>query len=345
MYSRKRNITKSISFAPIPLRTTYHYFLQISFSSFPVENVEAVGDHQYHVKSFGRTRLVSFETPSCSCEDWNLRALPCKHMFAVFKNVPGCSWESLPEAYRSSPKMTLDIDLGDGEVQSEDLAVPEEVNNSPHDEVVAQLSNPVSNEIPLHRTQQQQCRLEARQARNMLKVIDAQTFVCTDSSALKNLCAQLEKLSEEFAKSLPTDESGLVIQEASSFTLNQHFSARRRLHETYSTAVPDPALQSGHAKRGRPAVERHLRCRVGVSGETERRQFLQAQQREKASTRPGSVTLTALTGSSSIQQAAAPEPARLLHSAGATLYPMPATSVPVFATDGLQQRTRCNTGP
>ncbi|XP_065186511.1 uncharacterized protein LOC135817282 [Sycon ciliatum] len=179
----------------------------------------------------------------------------------------------------------------------------------------------------------------------MLKVIDAQTFVCTDSSALKNLCAQLEKLSEELAKSLPTDESGLVIQEASSFTLNQHFSARRRLHETYSTAVPDPALESGHAKRGRPAVERHLRCRVGVSGETERRQFLQAQQREKASTRPGSVTLTALTGSSSIQQAAAPEPARLLHSAGATLYPMPATSVPVFATDGLQQRTRCNTGP
>ncbi|XP_065196481.1 uncharacterized protein LOC135827972 [Sycon ciliatum] len=243
------------------------------------ENGEAAGDHQYNVKSFGRTRLVCFETPSCSCEDWNLRALPCKHMFAVFKNVPGCSWESLPETYRSSPKMTLDIDLGDGEVHSEDLEVPEQVNNS--HEVGAQLSDPVSNEIPLHRTQQQQNQLSARQARNMLKVIDAQTFVCTDSSALKNLCAQLEKLSEELAKTLPTDESGLVIQEASSFTLNQHFSARRRLHETHSTAVPDPALESGHAKRGRPAVERHLRCRVGVSGETERRQFLQAQQSEK----------------------------------------------------------------
>ena len=72
-------------------------------------------------------------------------------MFAVFRMVPGCSWESLPETYRSSPKITLDIDLGDGEVHSEDLAVAEEVNNSPHDEVGTQLSNPVSNEIPLHR--------------------------------------------------------------------------------------------------------------------------------------------------------------------------------------------------
>ena len=65
---------------------------------------------------------------------------------------------------------------------------------------------------------------------------------------------------------------------ASAFTLVDQYRAKHRL---CTSAIPDPYLDAGHAKRGRPSVEKHLRCHVGVSGETERRQFLQDRQRQQ----------------------------------------------------------------
>ena len=47
----------------------------------------------------------------------------------------------------------------------------------------------------------------------MLKVIEAQTFVCNDATGLSHMVCELQKLSEEFRLSLPTDYSGLVIPE------------------------------------------------------------------------------------------------------------------------------------
>ena len=65
---------------------------------------------------------------------------------------------------------------------------------------------------------------------------------------------------------------------ASAFTLVDQYRSKHRL---CTSAIPDPSLDAGHAKRGRPSVEKHLRCHVGVSGETERRQFLQDRQRQQ----------------------------------------------------------------
>ena len=65
---------------------------------------------------------------------------------------------------------------------------------------------------------------------------------------------------------------------ASAFTLVDQYRAKRRL---CTSAIPDLSLDAGHAKRGRPSVEKHLRCHVSVSGETERRQFLQDRQRQQ----------------------------------------------------------------
>ena len=65
---------------------------------------------------------------------------------------------------------------------------------------------------------------------------------------------------------------------ASAFTLVDQYRAKHRL---CTSAIPDPSLDAGHAKRGRPSVEKHLHCHVGVSGETERRQFLQDRQRQQ----------------------------------------------------------------
>ena len=88
------------------------HFLPVFLSWF-IEDIEASCDNQFSVKSSGRTRIVDLATPSCSCNDWvqQLHGLPCKHMFAVFRNVLGHSWESLPESYRSSAKLSLDVNL------------------------------------------------------------------------------------------------------------------------------------------------------------------------------------------------------------------------------------------
>ena len=53
-------------------------------------------------------------SPSCECEAWQRRRLPCKHFFAIFKHFPVWNWEKLPQNYRNSPYLTLDYHLLNG---------------------------------------------------------------------------------------------------------------------------------------------------------------------------------------------------------------------------------------
>lgn len=46
--------------------------------------------------------------PSCTCPDWIRYHIPCKHMFAVFQNIDGYSWENLPASYLRSPHISCD---------------------------------------------------------------------------------------------------------------------------------------------------------------------------------------------------------------------------------------------
>lgn len=48
------------------------------------------------------------EIPSCTCKDWARWHIPCKHFFAVFREVPNWSWESLPTKYLNSAYLTTD---------------------------------------------------------------------------------------------------------------------------------------------------------------------------------------------------------------------------------------------
>ena len=53
---------------------------------------------------------VKFETPSCQCESWRKSQYPCKHFFAIFNFFDEWSFSCLPEFYRNSVFLTLDID-------------------------------------------------------------------------------------------------------------------------------------------------------------------------------------------------------------------------------------------
>ena len=47
--------------------------------------------------------------PSCECESWKNKMLPCKHMFATFESYPDKNWYSFPDKYKNSPYFQLDI--------------------------------------------------------------------------------------------------------------------------------------------------------------------------------------------------------------------------------------------
>ncbi|XP_048238820.1 uncharacterized protein LOC125372528 [Haliotis rufescens] len=83
-----------------------------------VNMVTEVEGGLYEVKADGTKHtysvfLGSEETksiPSCTCRQFCKVHLPCKHFAAVFRHVPGVSWTSLPNFYRSHPIITVDDD-------------------------------------------------------------------------------------------------------------------------------------------------------------------------------------------------------------------------------------------
>lgn len=78
-------------------------------------NIRSSGDGLFEVKSQTKTTchyVVNFKAPSCSCEDWRQHGLPCKHFFAIFREVPGYSWTALPAQYTLSPRLTLNASHG-----------------------------------------------------------------------------------------------------------------------------------------------------------------------------------------------------------------------------------------
>lgn len=65
--------------------------------------VKTRSGHIYNV-NFG----VSSGSPSCTCKDWVMHRLPCKHFFAIFQLKPTWNWEKLPNTYINSPRMSFD---------------------------------------------------------------------------------------------------------------------------------------------------------------------------------------------------------------------------------------------
>ncbi len=66
------------------------------------------------VKANGDRHTVTFATesdkdmPSCTCKDWVRWQIPCKHFFAIFREVPEWSWQSLPGKYLQSAYISTD---------------------------------------------------------------------------------------------------------------------------------------------------------------------------------------------------------------------------------------------
>ncbi|XP_030605620.1 uncharacterized protein si:dkey-31c13.1 isoform X2 [Archocentrus centrarchus] len=84
-------------------------------SSLSEGHVVQLSDGIFRVKSEtweDRSYELAFGTddslPSCQCDDWRRYKLPCKHFCAVFKTVPGWTWQQLSLKYREHPLLNLD---------------------------------------------------------------------------------------------------------------------------------------------------------------------------------------------------------------------------------------------
>ena len=64
--------------------------------------------------SSGNDHTISFGTntndtmPSCTCRDWIIWNIPCKHFFSVFRFYPLWDWNKLPDSYRDSAYLSTD---------------------------------------------------------------------------------------------------------------------------------------------------------------------------------------------------------------------------------------------
>jgi len=122
---------------------------------------------------------------------------------------------------------------------------------------------------------------QAALARSILKAIEGQTYVCNDLPALKNLVSDLREVHSKLDLSLPRDSQGLVVPDphVTSLLHGRQKIIRKLTAARHSLLKAKQAQLSGVKplplyKRGRPGVKSKLRCRVGVSGEKERKRLL-----------------------------------------------------------------------
>lgn len=81
----------------------------------PVENIQEIGERAFDVHSVDSNNvykvMITNTEPTCTCEDYARHHLPCKHMLAVIMSVPHCSWDTLPNGYKTCPHFSLDQNI------------------------------------------------------------------------------------------------------------------------------------------------------------------------------------------------------------------------------------------
>lgn len=186
----------------------------------PPGNITCMGEKRYSVLSVdsGNKYAVTItdEQPTCSCVDYSRNHLPCKHMLAVFSEVPGCSWNDLPEGYRNSPCFNLDTDIfmqfnvehpesTSYETDEQHLSCsqsPDDVHLSEESEPPATLhkeamAHTESSSRPVH--------IILNEAISGLKEIQSDVYLVNDASDLEDICRQVLELKSYISSKIPTD--------------------------------------------------------------------------------------------------------------------------------------------
>lgn len=98
LYSHAANILESLSSAGSIIAQLDHGYYEIT-----VVNDDTSAKEE-HITSLGNDTVF----PACTCGEWKRNAVPCWHMFTVFKNSAYVKYDSMSALYRSNALFGLD---------------------------------------------------------------------------------------------------------------------------------------------------------------------------------------------------------------------------------------------
>ena len=152
--------------------------------------------------------------PSCECTDFNSTYLPCKHMFALFRNGKA-QWHSLSPLYRENPYLKLDES-----VLSEGVLIAEKIDCGAEESALqAPVAEPYSprNAIPvidtlgdnLDQTIDDTAGLAAARTilKGNIKTLQDMIYLCPKVVPLKRASHTIEEVINELKVHLITEEN------------------------------------------------------------------------------------------------------------------------------------------
>ena len=188
----------------------------------------------FTLKSGDKSYSVNILSGHCSCPYFTKRNIPCKHMFAIFNLLPQqWSWHDLPMCLTNSAYMTLDTGMlllkeeamsGDLEGSSTETQADLDLstfvcgsdakNELPSDVSTSEIhwmsqSNGESfQKIPKKQTLGHKLRSQQKKAHELLTKCKDVCYLTTDSSVLKTVIQDAEKIYSRLIKSTGVNNTG-----------------------------------------------------------------------------------------------------------------------------------------
>ncbi|XP_013412961.1 uncharacterized protein LOC106175477 [Lingula anatina] len=275
-YYRKYDATVPSYLQNRPEFFTKHCMGRIASASYLEDREEAifvVGPGKYQIQSetkHGYWHTFTFGTgevaPSCTCQDWQLNGLPCKHLFGLlcFK---GESWDQLPANYRNSPFFTIDEEV----LFKSTKITP---NNTDPGNYEVHVNVPSSNlpEIPTPMFPKQ---TELSQCHDLLAQIKSKTYLVTDGEAIRHTNEKLKTILQKLQESI-SNESGVDLRPSPAkkrrLQLKKKPGTKPEAKECVQSHLPirpgKRCVQSGRVGHKAEMMKRQNGINLALSGDT-----------------------------------------------------------------------------
>ena len=226
--------------------------------------ITRINDLKFSVKSQAKDTVyytVNVGVPSCQCMDWKITKFPCKHMFAIFNNVEGVSWLSLPQAYRECAHLSFDKSSCYPEKESTLLANDEEM--PPAKDCESSLSQSLLN---LPEKKKQSIKHCAQKACASLSALTDLTYNCKKPKVLEDITNKLSELENIVRSSIPKSSGDFL-------TLRSSPPKRRRTRKKSTGILNKIGCLKGYEPPAKKRLDSSHRNRVGQKADMMKKMY------------------------------------------------------------------------
>ncbi|KAK3106823.1 hypothetical protein FSP39_000615 [Pinctada imbricata] len=220
--------------------------------NFNENDIDDLGGGSFLVKSQDSSNIMyhlSFTAndvglPSSSCMDWYSNHLPCKHFFAVIRNVTDWGWSRLLTEYINNPFLTLDSDSVSTEpaadvTDDDDVTEDASPAHIPVGNAEINLTQPTA-DLPLPpKTKLAKARSAVG---NLCSILRDYAYTCTSLEVLDATATSLSESIKEIRPLLPQTQD--FILEEGDMTSN-----RKKRKRSGKTTCPSPLPKRPRRKR------------------------------------------------------------------------------------------------